>query len=606
MTTVRTDSAAPPHDETVDRVDADPADATPLCLARPPEEESDRLEQLSAALNVPVIDDLKDRTASASFVERVPIAYARRHCLLGLSGNGVNGAALPIAVSDVEGWDVLDVLSRLLDRPVEPVLAPRDDVLAAINQAYQQRGGQADAMIQRLDAADLPEGVEQLPGALPGGREDLLDVATRAPVIKLVNLILFEAVKQFASDVHVQPYEDKLITRLRIDGVLFDAYELPRALAEEMTSRIKVMGRMNIAEKRLAQDGRATVQVGDRVIDLRISCVPTSHGERVVIRLLDKSARLYTLGELGMDGHTLDNFRGLIHVEHGLMLVTGPTGSGKSTTLYAALHELNSKALNVLTLEDPIEYQLTGVSQIQVSDKKGMTFAGGLRSVLRQDPDIIMVGEIRDRETAVLAIQSALTGHLVFSTLHTNDAPSAMTRLLDLGIEPYLAASSVVGVLAQRLVRRVCPDCGEAHTPGYAELGRLDLDLATVDVSDMAHRAWLRVLSADGLPGSTRHLRAIGGGRTGAVAGPEPVQRQRHQGRGRAQRHEDPARQWDRQGDGRDDHGGRGNSGDHAGDDLVLSGPMNERHGGVYLQGDGLRRVGDRRDVGGGHAETGT
>src|SRR5947199_6602889 len=219
------------------------------------------------------------------------------------------------------------------------------------------------------------------------------------------------------------------------------------------------MGRMNIAEKRLSQDGRATAQIGERNVDLRIASLPTSYGERIVIRLLDKSTRLYTLPEIGMDPRTLSRFEQLITVEHGLILVTGPTGSGKSTTLYSALRQINSKEKNILTLEDPIEYQLEGISQTQVSEKKGMTFAGGLRSVLRQDPDIIMIGEIRDRETAVMAIQSALTGHLVFSTLHTNDAASAVARLLDLGIEPYLLASSMIGVLAQRLVRKLCPDC---------------------------------------------------------------------------------------------------------------------------------------------------
>jgi general secretion pathway protein E len=273
--------------------------------------------------------------------------------------------------------------------------------------------------------------------------------------------MLFEAVKGGASDVHIQPYEDRLVVRFRIDGMLFDAFDVPKPLQEEVVSRIKVIGKMNIAEKRLPQDGRATVQVGDRRIDLRIASLPGSHGERVVLRLLDKSARLYTLPEVGMDDQVLVQFREVIRMEHGLILVTGPTGSGKSTTLYAALQEINSRDRNVVTLEDPIEYQIDGISQTQINTKKGLTFAAGLRSVLRQDPDIIMVGEIRDEETAVMAIQSALTGHLVFSTLHTNDAASAVTRLLDLGIEPYLISSSLLAVLAQRLVRKVCIACCE-------------------------------------------------------------------------------------------------------------------------------------------------
>jgi len=244
-----------------------------------------------------------------------------------------------------------------------------------------------------------------------------------------------------------------------LDGVLEDIRKLPRSIQEEVISRLKVAGKMDIAERRLPQDGRATVRVGTRTIDLRLASMPTNYGERIVVRLLDKSARLYRLQELGMDEFSLEQFRRLIRVEHGLVLVTGPTGSGKSTTLYGALQELDTRQRNAVTLEDPIEYQLDGISQTQINTKKGMTFASGLRSVLRQDPDIIMVGEIRDQETAMMAVQAALTGHLVFSTLHTNDAASAITRMLDLGIEPYLVASSVLGVLAQRLVRRICEQC---------------------------------------------------------------------------------------------------------------------------------------------------
>src|SRR5262249_54359392 len=264
--------------------------------------------------------------------------------------------------------------------------------------------GQAQDFIDTLDRDEVLDEVSRL-----AGREDLLDNASRAPVIKLVNLMLFEAAKANASDVHVQPYEDRLMVRMRIDGMLYDSYTLPKKIQEEVISRVKVMGKMNIAEKRLSQDGRTTVQIGDRNIDLRIASLPTSFGERVVLRLLDKSARLYDLAELGMEARTLSRFEHLIAAEHGLILVTGPTGSGKSTTLYSTLNRINSHDKNILTLEDPIEYQLEGISQTQVSDKKGMTFASGLRSVLRQDPDIIMVGEIRDLDTATMAIQSSLT-----------------------------------------------------------------------------------------------------------------------------------------------------------------------------------------------------
>jgi len=314
---------------------------------------------LAECLGISYLAKLDGRPPSAEFIERVPIAFARQHMILGLASDEPR---MPLVLGSVDSWPQVDVVSRHLDRPMAPCFAPRDELHAAINAAYQRRTGQAQNLIESLDGSDVLEEIKQLES-----RDDLLDVADRAPVIKLVNLILFEAVTGQASDVHIQPYEDRLIVRLRIDGVLFDAFTVPKALQEEVVSRIKVTGRMNIAEKRLPQDGRATVQVGDRLIDLRIASMPTSHGERVVIRLLDKSARLYSLTELGMDPATLGRFRELIHLEHGLMLVTGPTGSGKSTTLYAALQVLNTKDRNAVTLEDPIEYQLEGISQTQIN-----------------------------------------------------------------------------------------------------------------------------------------------------------------------------------------------------------------------------------------------
>lgn len=413
---------------------------------------------------VDVIDDLSSLRVDPRFVKEFPIAFVRRHEII-----LVRQAEQALLLSATpKSWYLLDVVSRLLHEKVDPAWASSTAILAKINEAYQQQSGQVQDLIESLD----PEIIEQA-GRLSSA-EDLLDLSDRPPVIKLVNLILFEAVQARASDIHIQPDENRLVVRLRIDGVLFDAFDVPKDMQEEVISRIKILGKMNIAEKRLPQDGRATVQVADRLIDLRIASLPASHGERVVIRLLDKSARLYTLTELGMDAQTLARFRETIHVEHGLVLVTGPTGSGKSTTLYAALQEINAKERNVVTLEDPIEYQLDGISQTQINTKKGLTFASGLRNVLRQDPDIIMVGEIRDQETAEMAIQSALTGHLVFSTLHTNDAASAVTRMLDLGIEPYLLSSSLLAVMAQRLVRRVCDDCGKPRAPAESELQLLD------------------------------------------------------------------------------------------------------------------------------------
>ncbi|MEX2672288.1 MAG: type II secretion system ATPase GspE [Phycisphaeraceae bacterium] len=429
---------------------------------QPAASEGDAVEAMPAPLS--------GAQPSAQFVRRVPIAFARSKQVLGLAAEGT---PMRVAMVDLDDAQTLDVLRRWLGVAIEAVAVDAEQLSMAINQAYGQQTGTAHEFVAELDRDAVMAEVKGLQG-----REDLLNVSDRAPVIKLVNLVLFEAVQQQASDIHVQPFENRVMVRMRIDGVLFDVFNLPGGVQEEFVSRVKVMGKMNIAEKRLPQDGRATVQVGDRVIDLRVSTVPTSHGERVVIRLLDKSVRLYTLNELGMDTAAMTRFSRLIRAEHGLVLVTGPTGSGKSTTLYAALGQLDATERNIITLEDPIEYQLEGISQIQVSEKKGMTFASGLRSVLRQDPDVVMIGEIRDRETAVMAIQAALTGHLVFSTLHTNNAASAVTRLLDLGIEPYLVGSSLIGVLAQRLVRSICEGCGKPYSPEPAELEQLHLDPA--------------------------------------------------------------------------------------------------------------------------------
>ncbi|QEG02842.1 Type II secretion system protein E [Stieleria maiorica] len=425
-------------------------------------------EQLAARLGVPVAEDLSSFQPSDLFLKRIPIAHARHHCVMGFRGQQDDEVWL--AIESMAGYMHSDIIARALSqrpdgslRPlrVRPLPATAAAIGRAINAAYSDQSSQTQAVIDSLDRDAL---LGELAALSP--REDLLDTEGRAPIIRLVNHILFDAVKSGASDVHIQPYEDRLMVRQRIDGVLFDTFEIPKAVQEEVLSRVKVLGKMNIAEKRLPQDGRATVQLGDRTVDLRIASLPTSHNERIVIRLLDKSARLYTLAELGMPAHDFRRFRSLIARDHGMILVTGPTGSGKSTTLYGALQELDSEELNILTLEDPIEYQLDGISQTQINEKKGMTFASGMRSVLRQDPDIIMVGEIRDAETAIMAIQASLTGHLVFSTLHTNDAASAVTRLLDLGIEPYLVSSSLVASLAQRLVRKLCEDCKRPRRSG--------------------------------------------------------------------------------------------------------------------------------------------
>jgi len=423
-------------------IQTDPATLTSLL--------STSAELLSVSLGVPVRKSLAELTPSPDFIQRLGIAYARQHRVLGVIVDGKTY----LAACDVTGLSQVDILSRLLKQPVLPMLASESAITTAINAAYADRSSQAQEVLRSIDSQGFDENAANWVS-----REDLLETDGRAPIIQLVNQLLFDAVKSGASDIHIQPYEDRLMVRQRIDGVLLDSFEIPKRFQEEVLTRIKVLGEMNIAEKRLPQDGRATVQLGDRVVDLRIASLPTSHNERIVIRFLDKSARLYTLDDLGMPSTTLLVWQQLIRRDHGMILVTGPTGSGKSTTLYGALQEINSKEANILTLEDPIEYQLDGISQTQINEKKGMTFASGMRSVLRQDPDIIMVGEIRDRDTANMAIQASLTGHLVFSTLHTNDASSAVTRLLDLGVEPYLVASSLIAALAQRLVRRLCPNC---------------------------------------------------------------------------------------------------------------------------------------------------
>ncbi len=385
------------------------------------------------------------------FTSRVPIEHCRRHQLLG----AVNESGqIFLVICESSSTYAVDNMGRLFAQPFQTLTIELAQLTELINQHYEQ----AVAKQRESDEAETLE--EFLGEPIPSERaDDLLETDKSGATVKLVNDLLLEAIQVGASDIHLQPFSDHVIVRMRMDGVLEDIRKLPRTIQDEVISRLKVAGKMNIAERRLPQDGRATVRVGNRTIDLRLASMPTAFGERMVVRLLDKSARLYRLTELGMDEFTRERFGRLIHVEHGLVLVTGPTGSGKSTTLYAALQELDTRSRNAVTLEDPIEYQLDGISQTQINTKKGMTFASGLRSVLRQDPDIIMVGEIRDEETAVMAVQAALTGHFVFSTLHTNDAASAVTRMLDLGIEPYLVASSVLGVLAQRLVRRICQQC---------------------------------------------------------------------------------------------------------------------------------------------------
>ena len=366
--------------------------------------------------------------------------------------------------------NVLDNISKMTSMAVRPALATRTSITSAIDIAYEQKATVIEEVAEELDAQNLDQLVNEVASS-----DDLLDVVNRPPVIRLVNDILFRALQLRASDIHVHPYENKLQIRYRIDGILYDTLSLNRNVLPLIISRIKVMAGMDIAERRMPQDGRCSVRLGQREVDLRISTVPTSYGERSVLRLLDKSSGVYGLNELGLWADDLKRLDSMLDRTHGVIFVTGPTGSGKSTTLYACLNRINSAEKNVITIEDPIEYQLGGISQIQVATKKGMTFVTALRHVLRQDPDVIMIGEVRDQETARMAIQSSLTGHLVFSTLHTNDSAGAVSRLLDLGVEPYLVSSSLIAVMAQRLVRRVCPDCRRLYVPPPHELRELGL-----------------------------------------------------------------------------------------------------------------------------------
>ncbi|MCH8498616.1 MAG: type II secretion system ATPase GspE [Marinobacter sp.] len=349
-----------------------------------------------------------------------------------------------------------------------------DEFDEALNNAYQSDSAEAMQMVEGIgDDMDLASLADSVPET-----EDLLEQEDDAPIIRLINAILTEAVKTAASDVHIETYEKQLVVRFRIDGVLREVVQPKRALAPLLVSRIKVMAKLDIAEKRVPQDGRISLRVAGREVDIRVSTMPSSNGERIVLRLLDKQAGRIRLSSLGMSEGDLKTLRKLIHRPYGIMLVTGPTGSGKSTTLYSALQEINDRTRNILTVEDPIEYNLPGIGQTQVNTKVDMTFARGLRAILRQDPDVVMIGEIRDLETAEIAVQASLTGHLVLSTLHTNTAVGAITRLMDMGIEPFLISSSLVGLVAQRLVRVLCENCKEPYTPSEEQCAFLQQDPA--------------------------------------------------------------------------------------------------------------------------------
>ena len=366
-----------------------------------------------------------------------------------------------VAIADPYNFQQLDDLLNLLNwQGIKVALSPQEEIFTAINTSYDLGRRSADQVMQDIDETDPESLLSEIEET-----SDLLDDTSDAPVIKLVNLMLSNAVREGVSDIHIEPYKDRVKIRKRVDGILYDMYAPPKHVQAKLISRVKIMAKLNIAEKRLPQDGRIEIRLAEKNVDIRVSTLPTAFGERVVLRLLDKSNVLLSLTDLGMAKKDLETFHRLIKAPHGIVLVTGPTGSGKTTTLYSALSILNSPDINIITVEDPIEYQINGISQVQVNPKIDLTFANGLRTIVRQDPDVILVGEIRDLETAEIAIQAALTGDLVFSTLHTNDAASAVTRIIDMGVEPFLVSSAVNAILAQRLVRKICPECREAYTP---------------------------------------------------------------------------------------------------------------------------------------------
>jgi general secretion pathway protein E len=430
--------------------------------------EEDVARALAAQLDLPFASRISVEHVDAELARAVPINFAKQARLLPLRRE--NGAVV-VAVADPLDTTALDHARMLVGTSLVPVVASAGAIVDAINAVYDRALNEAEQLVGEMEAQDdLDSVAHQLEEP-----QDLLEADDEAPIIRLVNSLLFRAAKERASDIHIEPMERDLIVRFRIDGVLHEVIKPPKRYQNSIVSRVKVMGQLNIAEKRLPQDGRIRIKLAGRDIDIRLSTIPNVYGERIVMRLLDKTSTLLDLSEIGMARGILTQVEQVIRRSHGIVLVTGPTGSGKTTTLYAALSMINTPDLNILTVEDPVEYQLQGISQMAINPKIGLTFGAGLRSFLRQDPDVIMVGEIRDRDTAEIAIQASLTGHLVFSTVHTNDSAGAITRLVDMGVEPFLVASSLTAVLAQRLVRRLCSVCREAHVPTTEELAEVGM-----------------------------------------------------------------------------------------------------------------------------------
>jgi general secretion pathway protein E len=454
--------------------------------------EDQLLKALSIQYDIPFWEKLPLENIAKDFVQQVPIQFLKKYVMVPLSQDqsyagydettiadaGGPAAEAPerahviVAVNDPSKFQPLDDLVSIIGvESYQMVLSTREEILSTINIAYDLGMDSAQQLVQ-----DMEENGSMIISEIED-TADLLDNTSDAPIIKLVNHIVSQSVKARASDIHIEPYHDSFKVRYRVDGILYDLLSPPKWIQASLTSRIKVMAKMNIAEKRLPQDGRMDVRIGNQEIDVRVSTIPTSFGERVVLRLLNKSSSLLRMPDLGLTPEKLVLLKNLVSSPNGIILITGPTGSGKTTTLYAILSSLNSPDINIITIEDPIEYQINGISQIQVNPKINLTFASGLRSIVRQDPDVVLVGEIRDHETAEIAVQSALTGHLVFSTLHTNDSATAITRLVDIGIEPFLISSSVIAVVSQRLVRVLCPNCKVPQIPDDVILERVGIPL---------------------------------------------------------------------------------------------------------------------------------
>ena len=430
-------------------------------------DESEFQQALAAYYELEYRDNFNDVPVVREFTEFIPIRYAKKNIFFPLKKTR---NTLEVAITNPELSQPLDDLARHFKCHIQSVISHKQAVLDLINRAYDESSASTEDAVDLLDSEETYENILAVEEP-----EDLLDATDEEPIKRLVNSLLWQAAKDEASDVHIDPTPRETSVRYRIDGVLQQVTVFPRQVHVTVVNRIKVMSRLDIAQKGLPQDGRSMVLIAGRKIDIRVSTVPTVHGEKIVMRLLFQEEKLMQLRHLGLAKYILQPYQNMVNSSGGIILVTGPTGSGKTTTLYASLAEIDNEARNIITIEDPVEYKLSGYSQIEVKPKVGLTFANALRSVLRQDPDVIMVGEMRDTETAQIAIQSALTGHLVFSTVHTNSAPATITRLIDMGIEPFLVSSSIIGVLAQRLVRRICPDCRKSYQPHPEQLRELGI-----------------------------------------------------------------------------------------------------------------------------------